>query len=207
MEPILQDISKFFIAVLSVLNPLGVVPTFVGMTHKFTREEILNISRVCSIAVFLTCLIGVIVGDDILKFFGISIHSFKVGGGILIGMMSFQMLQGLSNKRSKLNRGEQESIKELGIVPLAIPLLAGPGVISTTIIYGKEISGIERWTGLVASLVVIALIVYVVLITSQKIATVMGRIGLNIMTRIMGLILLALSVEAITSGLKAIWNN
>ncbi len=111
------------------------------------------------------------------------------------------------NPRSKITTQEIEEHdpNEIGIVPLAIPLLAGPGTISTCIIKAQEIHGTGTWVGVFVSVILIAIFIKIVLLFSRKIGTKLGTLGLNVMTRIMGLILVALSVEFIVGGLKGMF--
>ncbi len=195
---------KFFVALISIINPLGALPIFLFLTRSFAAEEIQKISTNCAITIFITMLLSVTLGSYILGFFGISVISFRVAGGILIAMMALNMLRA-EQSSVKMNQEEldrQSQIKELGIVPLAIPLLAGPGAISTSIIYAAEFSSFYHWVTALVTLMLVSLITWLTLTYSRKIREHMGRIGLNIMTRIMGLILLSAAVETLSNGLK-----
>lgn len=206
MESILTDTIKFGVALLSIINPIGAIPIFLSITREHGQEEIKKISSSCAVAIFITILISLLIGQHILVFFGISIASFRIGGGFLLFTMALSMLQA-KNNNTKLNKKEMEfqDPNEVGIVPLAIPLLAGPGAISTSIIKAESLTGTGTWVGIIIVLAVIALLVKLVLNFSRTIGEKLGTLGLNVMTRIMGLILMALSVEFVTGGLKELF--
>ncbi len=209
MESI-QEITKFAIAIVSIINPIGAIPVFLSLTVDHSNEEIKIIARTCAIAIFITICTSLLAGQYILEVFGITIDSFRIGGGILIGMNAINMIRGQRNE-SKLNKKEilktKEDLSELGIVPLAIPLLAGPGAISTSIIYSERLHGTVSWSGAIISLLLISVITYLSLSFSRTISARVGRIGVNVMTRIMGLILMAIGVEFVTGGIKQIFSN
>jgi len=201
------DAVNFFVTMISILNPLGAIPTFITLTQPYSKEEIGKISTNCSIAVFCTILLSTFLGEKILAFFGIQISSFRVGGGIVIAMTALSMLKAEGNKY-KITQEEidrQSRVREIGIVPLAIPLLAGPGTMTTAIIQSSNIHGLVSWVGIVLATAVVALIVKVVFSLSKEIRKKLGRVSLNVMTRVFGLILLAISIEHITQGLMQLF--
>lgn len=207
MNSELTEITKFFISMISILNPIGALPLFITLTRQYSQEEIRRVAINCSYAIAATLLISLIFGKYILIFFGISITSFRLAGGILVSMSAFSMLRA-QQSAEKLNPEEvdrQTQIKEIGIVPLAIPMLAGPGSISTCIMYSERLNNVFEWTGIVVAVAVMSLIIFLILSNSRKIREKIGRISLNVMTRIMGLILLAVAVEYISSGLKGLF--
>ena len=197
---------KILITMLSIINPLGVIPLFIALTKNSSHMRIKKIALSCAVTVAITLMVSFLIGDHILHFFGISIYSFTIGGGMLIFTLSFSMI---SAKQSdlKMNKEESEEYAEaddIGVVPLAIPLLAGPGAISTAIIESKDIKYYGDWLGVVLSLVIISLVIWVVLRYSRQIGGRLGHMGLNVMTRVMGLILLSLSIEMIVRGVKGL---
>lgn len=208
MDLALNDSIKFLITMLSIINPLGIIPIFLSLTHKFSNKQIHSIAKSCSLTVMITLGVGLSIGKYILNFFGIGIGAFSIAGGILIFTMAFNMIQAKTNP-SKINEDEQLDIEddqtELGIVPLAIPLLSGPGAISTSIISSSKFSTIYHWVFTAIAILIIGLIVWLILSSGRKIGDKLGTLGLNVMTRIMGLILLALSIEVIINGLKTMF--
>ncbi len=197
--------ASFFIALISVVNPIGALPMFMSLTQNLSETQRRSMVRVCSIAVFVTLVVSLFIGEKILSFFGISIASFTVGGGILIFSMATSMINA-KDVESKLTQDEidDDEIREIGIVPLAIPLLAGPGAISTTIIYAQKLDSPIDWALSIPIIFVSVLAIYVVLINANRISQKVGTLGVNVTTRIMGLILLAMSIQMITHGLSNI---
>lgn len=203
----LTDIAKFFISMISILNPIGALPLFITLTRHYSQEEIKNVAINCSWAIAITLFVSLIFGNYILAFFGISIVSFKLAGGVLVSMTAISMLKAQQSPE-KLNQEEvdrQTQIREIGIVPLAIPMLAGPGSISTCIMYSEKLKGAIEWIGVTIAIMILTLAIYLILVNSRKIREKIGRISLNVMTRIMGLILLAVAIEYISAGLKGLF--
>lgn len=209
MEFNFSDSWKFGITLFSVLNPLGAIPIFLSLTKNNSDLEIKKISTTCAFTIFITITVGMIFGGKILQFFGISVASFRIGGGILLGTMAFNMLSAKQHN-SKINQDEidaKSNVEEIGIVPLAIPLLAGPGTISTSIIHAEKFVGIGEYAESIIATLLVALMIKYILRFSRTIGAKMGTVGLNVMTRIMGLILMALAVEFISGGIKQIFPN
>ena len=176
------------------------------MTREFSEKEIKKIATSCALAVFITLLVSLLIGNRVLDFFGITIASFRIAGGFLIFTMSLSMLSA-KNHSAKLSKNEIEEYdpEEIGIVPLAIPLLAGPGSISTSIIKAEKLGSPTEWLGHFVALVILCVLVKIVLNFSRTLGDRLGTLGLNVMTRIMGLILMALSVEFVANGVKEIF--
>lgn len=128
---------KIFTSLLAIVNPLGVIPIFVSLTRSSTEQERRHIARTTGIAVAVILLVAALIGKFLLNFFGISIASFKVGGGILLLLMSVAMMQAkhTQSKQTPEEAEEAEEKESIAVVPIAMPLLAGPGAISTVIIY------------------------------------------------------------------------
>ncbi|HVO76446.1 MAG TPA: MarC family protein, partial [Candidatus Bathyarchaeia archaeon] len=143
----------------------------------------------------------------ILKLFGISIASFRIGGGILLMLMAIAMMNAKISPAKRTDSEEEEAHgkENVGVVPLAIPLLAGPGAISLVIIYAHKITGVINTVFLVLSIVIVAAMMWGALRLSARISKLLGQTGINIATRIMGLILAAISVEFIASGYKVLF--
>lgn len=205
MEIAFNDVFKFLITMLSILNPVGIIPIFLSLTSDLNSKQINSIAKSCSLTVMITILISLSIGKYVLGFFGIGVGAFTIAGGILIFTMALNMIKAKTNP-SKLNREEQEEIttnhEEIGIVPLAIPLLSGPGAISTSIISAGSFNSGAHWAFATLAVLLMGLLIILVLSYGRKIGDKIGTIGLNVMTRVMGIILLALSIEMVVGGLK-----
>ena len=200
-----MDLLKPLIALLAIVNPIGVVPFFLAFTQGCSKAERLRIARVSSTAAFFVIAISALAGLKIIEFFGISIASFQVGGGTLLLISSLQMLnaQQAESKPSDIQEGTEkvDAGSSIAVVPLTIPLLTGPATISTMVIYAQRTRHWWELGVLVAYGVVIAAAVWLAFRASGRIAKVLGKTGINVMTRLMGLILAAMAVELLSEGL------
>jgi multiple antibiotic resistance protein len=201
-----MDILKSFISLLALINPVGVVPFFLSLTAQQSEAEQRRTIRIASISVFCVIAVTTLCGQQIISFFGISIGSLEVGGGIIMLLMAISMLNAqIGNARATPEeRYEAESKDNIAVVPLAIPLLTGPGSISTVIVYSASFRHWYDRVSLIAIGAVLAAICFVALRLAEPIARWVGRTGINIGTRLMGLMLSALAVEFIVDGLKAL---
>ncbi|HLO93175.1 MAG TPA: MarC family protein [Burkholderiaceae bacterium] len=200
-----MDIVKPLIALLAIVNPIGVVPFFIHFAQDLSPEQRRHTVRVSSVTAFLVISISALAGLKVLDFFNISLASFQVGGGVLLLISALQMLnarpaesrpEDLSEGQAKLSSGAS-----IAVVPLTIPLLTGPATISTMVIYADKTRHWWELGVLVGYGVVVGLVTYLVFSASGRIARVLGQTGINIMTRLMGLILAALAVELLQDGL------
>ncbi|CAJ2900264.1 YchE family NAAT transporter [Burkholderia pseudomallei] len=201
-----MDLLKSFISLLALINPLGAVPFFLSLTAQQTEAERRHTIRIAAVSVFCVIAVTTLLGQQIIDFFGISVGSLEVGGGIIMLLMAISMLNAqIGNTRSTPEeRDEAESKNSIAVVPLAIPLLTGPGSISTVIVYAANARHWYDRLGLVAIGAALALICFFAMQLAEPIAHWIGRTGINIVTRLMGLMLSALAVEFIVDGLKAL---
>jgi multiple antibiotic resistance protein len=204
-----MDLLKPLIALLAIVNPIGVVPFFIAFTQNFSRAQRLRTINISAFAAFVVIAVSAVAGLKIIEFFGISIASFQVGGGTLLLISSLQMLnaQPAEAKPSDLDEGNQKADAgaSIAIVPLTIPLLTGPATISTMVIYAEKTRHVWEQAVLVGYGVVIGLATYITFSASGRIAKALGRTGINVMTRLMGLILAAMAVELLADGLTKLF--
>jgi multiple antibiotic resistance protein len=200
-----MDLLKPLVALLAIVNPIGVVPFFIHFTHSFSRQQRQRTIRISSFTTFVVIAISAVAGLKIIEFFGISIASFQVGGGTLLLISSLAMLnaQPAESKPSDVTEGREkiDAGASIAVVPLTIPLLTGPATISTMVIYAEKSRQWWEQAVLVGYGVVIALVTFIAFSASGRIARVLGQTGINVMTRLMGLILAAMAVELLADGL------
>jgi multiple antibiotic resistance protein len=200
-----MDLLKPLIALLAIVNPVGVVPFFIHFTQGFTREQRRRTIRVASFTAFAVIALSALAGLKIIEFFGISLASFQVGGGTLLLISALSMLnaQPAESKPGDVTEGREkvDAGASIAVVPLTIPLLTGPATISTMVIYAEKTRRLWELAVLVGYGVVIGLVTFGVFSASGRIARVLGRTGINVMTRLMGLILAAMAVELLADGL------
>ncbi|AOJ23666.1 MULTISPECIES: YchE family NAAT transporter [Burkholderia] len=201
-----MDLLKSFISLLALINPVGAVPFFLSLTAQQTDGERRRTIRIASVSVFCVMTVTALLGQQIINFFGISVGSLEVGGGIIMLLMAINMLNAqIGNTRSTPEERHEAELKDnIAVVPLAIPLLTGPGSISTVIIYAANAHHWYEQAGLVAIGAVLAFLCFVAMRLAEPIANWIGRTGINIATRLMGLMLSALAVEFIVNGLRAL---
>ncbi len=198
---------KVAIALLAIVNPIGCLPIFISATNGWKKVERARTARTVAITVFIVLTVSGFIGESILDFFGITIPSFQVGGGILLLLISISMMHGKqSAARQTPEEAQDLSEREvIAIVPLSIPLLAGPGAISSMILTAQQHPGFWGHISLAIPVALIALFIWGLLLLSEVITNYLGTIGINIVTRLMGLILAAMSVEFIAHGLEALF--
>ncbi len=198
---------KFLAALVSIVNPVGAIPVFIKLTDSQTLAERHQTCLRSAVTTALVLLVSLALGEVILAFFGITIASFRVGGGILIMLIAFSMLHAKTSQTQHTEEEVQDSMERdtVAVVPLGIPLLAGPGAISTIILNAQRYSSSSHYLILIAEIMIVAVAVWLCLRSAPLIARLLGRTGINIVTRIMGLIMTAVGVEFIATGLKQLF--
>jgi len=197
-------------ALLSVMNPLGTVPVFVSLTLDHTHQERKKIVFRTALNVLIILLISFFFGKYILIFFGISLNSLKIAGGLIIALSGFSLLSGEFNKHKGMKKEKvKEDLKtrtDISLTPLAIPMVAGPGTISLLITYNQEYEGLTNITIILGAIVVASFCIYLVLKSSFYIVKTLGASGINALSRIIGFIVIAIGVEFIISAVVSIFN-
>lgn len=198
---------KPLITLLAIVNPPAIIPFFIYYTQGFSSAQRRHTVVVASITAFLVIATCALLGIRILEFFGISLASFQVGGGMLLLISALNMLNA-KPAEAKPSSNEMEAGAEkaamgnsIAVVPLTIPLLTGPATMSTVVIYADRAHNALELATLVGYGVVIALVTAVSFALAHPIARVLGQTGINVLTRLMGLILAALAVEVMAEGL------
>jgi len=197
------EYAKILLALLVIVNPVGAVPLFASLTAENTPVEKHHIARTASVAVAIVLIVAAVGGDSLLALFGISIASFKVGGAILILLLAISMMHGeKSGEKQTPEEAQEAAYKErIAVVPLAIPLLSGPGAISTIIIYASALSSPAHLAAIVACALLVGLATWIALRVATPVSTWLGKTGINIAQRLMGLLLAAVAVEIFASGI------
>ena len=198
-----SEYAKILLALLVIVNPVGAVPLFASMTAENSTEEKRRIARSASTAVGVVLIIAAVGGQPLLALFGITIASFKVGGAILILLIAISMMHGEQSgeKQTPEEAREAEYKERIAVVPLAIPLLSGPGAISTIIIYATARSSVGHVAAIIACALLVALVTWIALRVATPVSTWLGKTGVNIAMRLMGLLLAAVAVEIFASGI------
>src|SRR5881397_1381849 len=192
---------KIFVALLVIVNPIGTMPMFLSLTHKHSVADKKRIARVASISMAIVLAVSAVVGEHLLGFFGITIASFRVGGAILILLLAISMMHAAPSGEQQTPEEAKEDEESIAVVPLALPLLSGPGAISTTIIYAAQRPSFAHLAAVVACCLLVALTTWIALRAATPIGSSLGKIGINVVIRIMGLLLAAVAVEIFASGI------
>jgi multiple antibiotic resistance protein len=198
---------KTAIALFAIVNPIGSLPIFISATDGWESQARIRTARTVGLTVFTVLIISAFIGEEVLHFFGITIASFQVGGGILLMLIAISMMHG-KQSHTRQTPEEAETMAErhvIAIVPLSIPLLAGPGAISSMIITAEQSKSIWGHISLAIPIAAVSIIVWLLLNLAEGIARQLGVIGMNIITRLMGLVLAAMSVEFIAHGLVGLF--
>ncbi len=211
-------ISNFAASLFALLNPLGVLPIFIG----YTAGEKRNVQRWLALFVALTALVLLLVffftGSSLLKFFGISLDSFRIAGGIILLIIGIGIVNGDSAKAAQ-NLALQDQNSDLReaklvyrkiVIPLAMPLLVGPGVIANVILYASEAEAKKNdalVAGLLGTIIVICFLVLAIFLSGRWLQKIVGDVGLNIVTRILGLLVASMGVQFMITGLSNIIVN
>lgn len=197
----LSEYVKIFIAILAILNPFGVLPVFLSVTGNSTEPERKKIARTVGLAVGGVLALTALVGETVLQLFGISIASFQVGGSILLLLMAVSMMFANESADKGESSGAVPDLRSVAVVPLSVPLLAGPGSISTIIIYAN-LAASPLHIGLIILCVAAAsFITWIILRLATRIGKLIGPLGLSIVSRLMGLLLASIAVEFFAKGI------
>lgn len=201
---------KFFIGLFALVNPVGIIPVFISMTSYQTAAARNKTNLTANLSVAIILLTSLYLGDAILQVFGISIDSFRIAGGILVVTIAMSMISGKlgEDKQNKQEKSETAIRESIGVVPLALPLMAGPGAISSTIVWGTRYHSLMHLIGFsvaIALFALFALCCWGVFRMAPWLVRLLGQTGINVITRIMGLLLMALGIEFIVTGIKSIF--
>lgn len=199
-----SEYIKMLVGLIAVVNPISAIPIYLSLSYGAEKKQQIQYAKVVAVTVPIILLVSLFLGELILIFFGISIASFKVGGGILILLMAIAMMHARGSGATQTDEEfhEGESKESIAVVPLSMPLLAGPGAISTVILYGHKGNGVMHYVFIAADILVLGIFLLILFLMSPLISQRLGKTGMNIITRIMGLILAAIAIEFIANGLK-----
>lgn len=200
---------KFFLALLAIINPVGLLPVFVSLTSHQTEQERLHTAKVANFAVIIILLVAMYAGQSILNIFSISLSAFRIAGGSLIAIIAMSMLQGKLGevKRNQEEGREASAMESVAVVPLALPLMAGPGAISSVIVTAAANNTWVNLIGMSVSVVLFGLLSFILFSMASIICRMLGKTGINVITRLMGLIMLSISIEILATGLRGMFPN
>jgi multiple antibiotic resistance protein len=193
-------LTSFF----TLINPLGTMPIFMTMTAQLSVSERNRTARKASIVSSITLVIFALSGQLLFNFFGISVNSFRIAGGVIFFLMGMDMLQARLGS-VKIKESEVKTyVNDISITPLAIPMICGPGALTNAIVLMQDATSLDKKIILFAAIFAVMLLTYLILLSCTRIIKLLGETGNNVMMRLMGLIVMVIAVEFFFSGLKPI---
>jgi len=189
-----------FVTLFVIIDPIGLAPLFVALTHGMDARTRRGIAiRACVIAALLLVLFAAL-GEAVLGFVGISMPAFRIAGGILLFLTALDML---FERRSKRREDQADERPDPSVFPLAIPLIAGPGAIASVILLTGEMGGLHGFATTVVVMLAVLAIVFALFMVAGLLERAFGRTGINVVTRLLGMLLAALAVQFVLDGLRA----
>lgn len=206
------EIIKIILAFLVLINPFSALTLFLDLTRGYSMMNRRKVARIACLTIFITISFFTVVGETLLKALGISIGSFQLAGGILVFLIALNMMNGEGNPvKPDQENFDVDHVQDAppttaaAVVPLAIPMMIGPGGISTVIIYSSQVSGVLQMSAILIAGLLISIFCYLALMAAGRISRLLGDTGLNIMSRIMGMLLAAVSIEIIVNALRSLF--
>lgn len=207
MEIFLNTFLVLLGALFSVLNPIGVIPFFVGLTQDYDKAERSRVSLMTAVNVCIILLISFFVGEYVLRFFGITISALRIAGGILIASSGFGLLNANPKKRKGISKEVEEDLQHrssISLTPLAMPMLAGPGSISLLIAFNQDHHSTPEILSSVFSIVIVSLLIFLILRSAHYLAKYLGASGIVAISRIVGFLTVAIGIQYIISAVLSI---
>jgi multiple antibiotic resistance protein len=203
-----MELFIFLLAALfSVLNPIGTVPIFVGLTQDYTKKERSKVSLLTALNVFVILIISFFVGQYVLEFFGITIMALRIAGGIIIASSGFSLLNGKFSKNRGIDKKVEEDIQmrnSIALTPLAMPMLAGPGSISLLIAFYQEHNSTNEIIISTLAIMTVAILIFLILRSAHYLAKILGQSGIVAISRIIGFLTIAIGIQYIISSVLSI---
>lgn len=202
------ELSKSAFALFAIVDPIGVIPIFLMATQGYTLAQSHRAARIAALTVLGVLTLFIFAGEPLLMFLGIRLAAFSVAGGLLLLLLALSMVQAhvSPQRQTEDEAAEAEEKDSVGAVPLGVPLLAGPGAITHVIVAAGTAQGNVMQQGmLLIPVAVVALSVWLAFRAAPLIARRLGRTGIHVVTRLMGLIIAAISIEMIASGLGTLF--
>jgi len=196
-----------FAALFSVLNPIGTVPIFVGLTQDYTKQDRSKVSFMTALNVFIILIISFFIGQYVLNFFGITISALRIAGGLIIASSGFSLLNGQFKKNKGINKEIEEDIQsrnDISLTPLAMPMLAGPGSISLLIAYHQDHNTTTDIIISCFAILTVAILIFIILKSAHYLARILGSAGIVAISRIVGFLTIAIGIQYIISSILSI---
>lgn len=204
----LLALAQSFFALFAIVDPVGVIPIFLMATQGYSLAQRQVAARYAALTVFIVLAVAAFAGQWILDFFGIRLAAFSVAGGLLLLLLALSMVQAhvSPQRQTPEEAAEAEEKDAVGVVPLGVPLLAGPGAITHMIVAAGAARGeTVQQAALLIPVLLVALCVWLAFRAAPTIERRLGRTGIHVVTRLMGLVIAAISIEMIAGGLASLF--
>ena len=205
--PSIDSIFNAFVTILVTVDPPGLAPLFLALTKGMNRSERQQVGLRASIIGFLVLALFAVAGAAILSVFGITLPAFRVAGGLLLFFIAFEMIFERRQERKEKSADTaitRDHIPNIAAFPLAIPLIAGPGAISATVLLSGSFDSVAAQVVLVGVILVCIALTYLVFLLAERVDRFLGQTGRSILTRLLGVILAALAVQFVADGIRAL---
>lgn len=193
-----------FTSFFTLINPFGTMPIFMTMTAELDFQQRTRTAKKASIVSFITIIFFAFSGQILFNFFGISVNSFRIVGGVIFFLMGMDMLQARLGKVKVKDSEVKSYVDDISITPLSIPMICGPGALTNAIVMMEDANSVEKKIVLIITVLLVMFLTFLILYSSSKIIKFLGQTGINVMMRLMGLIVMVIAVEFFFAGLKPI---
>ncbi|ATU91795.1 MarC family protein [Phyllobacterium zundukense] len=195
------------VTLMVTIDPPGLAPLFLALTRGMNRKERSQVGLRASLIAFIVLTVFAVAGAQILALFGITLGAFRIAGGLLLFWIAFEMIFERRNERKEKSAEvaiTKDHIRNIAAFPLAIPLIAGPGAISATILLAGTLSDATSRLALIGIILICIATSYVVFLLAERVDRFLGETGRSILTRLLGVILAALAVQFVADGIKTL---
>ena len=202
----LQFFTLCLTTFFTLINPIGIAPLLLVMTERFSKEERINIAWKGSLTAFLTLIIFSILGSVIFNFFGITLEAFQIMGGILFFRNGLRMLEVKVGRSRTTPKEQEESLEsdDIAISPIGIPLIAGPGAITASMLLSSKTPQLYSYATLGMSIFLVLSVVYLILRNGDRLMNTLGHTGMRVIQRLMGLVLMVIAVQFVINGVMSV---
>ena len=196
-------------SLIALINPIGIIPIYLNIIENFNEQDQREITFKAILIAFIILIVFAILGTFIFDFFNLTIYGFKIVGGILFFRIGLNMLESKISRIKSTPKEEEEALnkEDVTYTPLAIPLIAGPGAITSVMLLSQKVSTLSQKILFILSIIICVTITYMILLASKKLSKKIGTSGIRIIQRIMGIILMVIAIQFIFDGLSLIFEN
>ena len=193
-----------FIALLVIVDPFALLPVYISLTDRFTKEEQKKTIYKSMIASAALLFIFSITGLGFFKLFGITLPAFQIAGGVLLMYIGIDQLNLKRERMDEEEQAESQDKEDISIFPLAMPLMAGPGAISTVVLMTTKITTAIEYSLLFIAIILVMFVCYLTLSASSILMKILGKTGLNLVSKLMGIIICAIAIQFVINGIEHI---